>query len=493
MRSLLTLLCFVLTFSNFVNAQPPFQVSAPDTYTNPVVIIIPDTNVNLESLSRNGVAIPVTFYYVENNIGTAINIVDSAGGLTSLHKKVKGKMHVRGDATSHDPKKQFSVKLDKEPKDGPFLGMENKGKHWIFNDCGVVDVTLIRNAFTFNMQQSMGEYSPHWKWFEVFMCDNTATIDSMASILANDYRGVYLNFDEIRFEKDRVEPKFKKEHPTSDMAILQLNQADPSKYATLSWVNSPAGPMELYEPDLGTVPATDTIITAINTWYSNWAGNTNDIYENYVLDTTDTTGLVVLLQEMRKNTDYKSFAVYFLINELSKDPDGYHKSTFMVKDTAICKAGPLWDKNKSYGNYFNNPSDTFYYNLTSGWLYHDTLNTIDANQSPQWWQSLLLDPAFCDTVWTYWNAYSTSVLDTTKMNTFIDNQVAYLSVPYAAAGADSTALLRNNACWQNGNNILLSQYMTQVEEFKSYLSGRIAWMTINLPLLLSKSGFDPGN
>ena len=84
------------------------------------------------------------------------------------------------------------------------------------------------------------------------------------------------------------------------------------------------------------------------------------------------TDAACFFNKLKETTDIQSFVEYFLLNELVKDPDGYHKSTFMYKTADTCSspsfvpgdtcsdadivpgkvfAGPLWDKNKSYGNY----------------------------------------------------------------------------------------------------------------------------------------------
>src|ERR1700741_3521949 len=83
--------------------QPPFQVNAPKSYANPVVIVIPDGNLY-------GGNDKVTIYVVGNNTGVCQKIV--RGDSLINYKKYKAKMHVRGDATALDPKKQYAVKVE---------------------------------------------------------------------------------------------------------------------------------------------------------------------------------------------------------------------------------------------------------------------------------------------------------------------------------------------------------------------------------------------
>ncbi len=220
------------------------------------------------------------------------------------------------------------------------------------------------------------------------------------------------------------------------------------------------------------------IMNTINNWYyttsgtskDNWAGQMNSFYINYILNTTDTSGRSAALKSIRSITDYTSFATYFVLNEISKDPDGYHKSTFMVKQKNICFAGPLWDKNKSYGNLANNPSPTFFYNLTKGWLYYDSTNTINQAQSPVWWHVLLADSMFCNQVWNIWKAAHKTkggVLRYEQYDAMIQAQLNFINKPYDIAKVKTSALIRNNACWPNGYNQTMKLYNGQVEDLKN--------------------------
>lgn len=489
------------TFSQRVKDSVPM----PRSFSNPVVIAIPDTVVNWDSKTGFG-DVNITFYVVENNTGKSISIVDPSGkNLTPNHTKITGKMHVRGDATIKQPKKQFAVTLDKEPNDKHFLGMPNNGRHWVFNDCGTFDVTLMRNVITFDAQTKMGQYAPHYKWFELFLCQPTSSITAMDNILDSNYYGLYLNFDKITFEKDRVADPSKKQLKNGDYALIQVNQLEPTKYDELSWKNAPAAPAEVYEPKRGDLKKKKyaNAFQTIDDWYTNWAAPSDTIFTNYINAATkraDTLGLHKLLMKVRNSTDYQSFATYFLINELSKDQDGYHKSTFMIKKDNTCFAGPLWDKNKSYGNTWIAPPtldtttqkmDSLYNIKPEGWLFQDyNSENEDANQSPQWWSAFLLDSVYCDTVWQQWKRYKNSVLNATYLSSLIDTQIAYISTADTLSnGGTNSALTRNNLCWQNGGNTTIEEYDAQVEQLNKYLKARLAWMDANLKSLFAASGY----
>jgi len=164
-------------------------VNAPSSYSNSVVIVIPAAPGEIGKDS-----VDVTIWYVTNSTGKSVSIVDSKGKLTSSAVCVEASMHVRGMATAQLPKKQYSVKLKHEPTSGNFLDMPGSGKHWVFNDCGAMDFTLVRNPLTFHAQQQFGQYAPAFEYFEMFLlCDSTATVQDMQNILDSYYHAWHLS------------------------------------------------------------------------------------------------------------------------------------------------------------------------------------------------------------------------------------------------------------------------------------------------------------
>lgn len=197
-----------------------------------------------------------------------------------------------------------------------------------------------------------------------------------------------------------------------------------------------------------------------------------------------------LFSDIKAVTDYTSFATYFVLNEIAKDPDGYHKSTFMIKNKSICYAGPLWDKNKSYGNTASCSGYPQGYVKPNGWLFSV------AGQSPVWWTVLLKDPEFCKEIWKIWSTVVFNITITGSnlpdwITNFITNTVSYIK--------NTGALARDSQKWLNafnssGGEFSETKYDDQVTDFKNYLGQRIAWINDNLSNeLKSQSGFVPNS
>ncbi|KAF0811536.1 hypothetical protein IGB42_03993 [Andreprevotia sp. IGB-42] len=451
--------------------------TAPSSYSNTVVIVVPTAPGAIGSSDTD-----VTIWYVTNSSGQPASILDATGALASTAVSVEAKMHVRGMATASLPKQQYSVKLKHEPASGNFLDMPGSGKHWVFNDCGAMDFTLVRNPLTFTAQNALGQYAPAYQYFELFLCDSTADVTTaagMTAILASSYHGLYLNVDKIRFESSRINLPYDEDNLTSDYAIIQLNQLEASKYYAFPPPNLVlTANVQLYEPELKDL--TPALESEFNAWYNgsgtNWGGTFADIYNNY--NAAPATVPASTWTTVQQCTDYQSFAVYFLLNEIAKDEDGYHKSTFMVKNRAVCQAGPLWDKNKSYGNVASVGDAT--YTSPDNWLFQVT------GQCPVWWVVLPWDPQFCSRVWDVWQQHSQPghALSAAALTAFVNAQVATLT--------GSGALQRDCDRWPSAYNSPFSNYTAQVTQLNDYLTRRLAWIGANLATMLTtQSGFVP--
>lgn len=465
-------LLLIKTFQNM-------SVIIPNSFSNPIVFVISDNNLPISKIDTK-----VSIYYADIDQSSPVTLSNLYDKLTNL----SGKMHVRGDATAAMPKQQYTIKLDSHPSNGNFLGMKKGGKHWVFNDCGAVDYTLLRNTFAFTQQRSLGQYAPAYKFFELFILppnSNLKEIITSTTGLASYYHGLYLNFDKIRFQKSRINLPYKKKKKdmTSDYAIIQLNQSS-GKYLQLTPNPPLTANVEIYEPKLKDIST--NIQTEFNNWFYNnsntaWAGYFANAYSNYIVPNKPIP--TSLFSDIKTVTDYTSFATYFVLNEIAKDPDGYHKSTFMVKNKSVCYAGPLWDKNKSYGNTASCIGYSQGYVKPNGWLFSIT------GQSPVWWIVLLKDPVFCKEIWKVWNSVVFNIIISGTnlpdwISTFIDTSVSYIK--------NTGALARDSQKWPNAYNSSTANYDSQVTNFKNYLSQRLAWINDNLSdELKAQSGFVP--
>lgn len=125
-------------------------------------------------------------------------------------------------------------------------------------------------------------------------------------------------------------------------------------------------------------------------------------------------------------TDLKSFADYFLINELSRNVDGYRLSSYFYKDkdsnNPKLKMGPVWDYNLAFGN-----ADYCQGSNREGWAYQFNNVCGDDNwQVPFWWTKMLSDKNFVSILRDRWNTLKKKELSKETINKMIDSSANVL-------------------------------------------------------------------
>lgn len=505
--SKLLLVTFLMSYWGQVVGQES-STDKDTKYINPLVVIVKD-NKDIKTCS----SCKVEIYYL-NTADKGDSTIALSGIANGI--KLKAKMHIRGRSTRNEQKNQFEIKLDKKDKKklkpNHFLNMKHGGSDWVFNDAGVVDSSLLRNVMAFHVQRKMGEWAPRTKYFEMFIINSDTSkndaelLTEVAANPSNYYRGVYVLMEKIKGESHRIPITKKEEKNTTDERfILQLNPTEVGKYQTLPNVTLTAQ-VQVYEPKIKDMKSGDSAY--IVDWYLNkWVSNPVAIYTSYAGvyscekykkalyrpcpndSISNTSTIKTAWEKFRALTDYQSFATYFILNELARDPDGYHRSTFMYKDSIKMHAGPLWDKNKSFGNPViaeagngcgTEISKSILYKDTAGWTY--CMNLL--GQSPVWWEVLLLDTAFSRIVWNTWQMHYTDtsgILAYDNIVKHIDKESKYLKETGAAD--------RNAKKWYAGVEYSIDQ---QASTLKKYLKARLTWMDNHLESFLNeRSGFTP--
>ena len=172
------------------------------------------------------------------------------------------------------------------------------------------------------------------------------------------------------------------------------------------------------------------------------------INDNFATDTRTYTNYI----------DLRSFADFFIINEVCGNVDGYRLSTYMSKARGQkLKMGPIWDLNIGYNRQGRVPFDDWIIN-------YNKYVQQDAWMVPFWWKRLMEDPKFRAELKSRWIALRSDVLSTSNVLSLPTNTAAFLNT--------NSAITRNYTKW-NGINF---DYNNSVNEMKTYLSNRLQWM-----------------
>jgi hypothetical protein len=158
------------------------------------------------------------------------------------------------------------------------------------------------------------------------------------------------------------------------------------------------------------------------------------------------------------------------MNELSKNVDAYRLSTYLYKKN-ISKGGqmyigPVWDYDIAWHNCdYGNTADA------TGWQYQLQDDTYPV---PTWWTKFMQDTSFTQKLYCRWHELRQNILSLTSLNNYVDSSAAVLS---AAQQRNFTqfpiigAYIYPNPQTENG-----ATYQSEVNDVKSWLAARIAWM-----------------
>jgi hypothetical protein len=218
--------------------------------------------------------------------------------------------------------------------------------------------------------------------------------------------------------------------------------------------------LQMHDPEL--IELHPSQLNYIQTYFTDWED---------ALVSSDFTDPVL---GYRKFIDVPSFIDFFLVNEVSKNVDGYRISSFFYKERFSegnkLVAGPLWDFNIAWGN-----SDYCEGGETYGWEIN--FNTVcGGGNNPSWWNRLLEDSLYANEVNCRWGELRTSLLDTTYLYNYIDSLALMLEVP-AERHYQRWPIL-GNYVWPN--NFIGNTFHEEIDYLKLWIGERLSWMDANM-------------
>ena len=333
--------------------------------------------------------------------------------------EVTGKIRGRGNSTWGMPKKPYRIKLDEKVD----LFGSPGDKDWILL-ANYSDKTLLRNIVAMEISRICGmAWTPRMLSVDVY--------------LNQEYIGVYTFCDHKEVAKDRVNIEVATETDLEGGYYLELEEAmdEPVCFKTV-WDT----PVMFHEPEY----PTEAQQKYVKEWFNGFEralervqGEHDDAYRSYI--------------------DVPSFINYYMIQEITKNPDGnVRKSTYLTKE----KGKPLemyhvWDFDITLGN-----CDYTNFEKPEGWQMRYV----------KWYNQMFFDPAFKKAVVDRWNELYPTLL--TQVTAFLDRQHTLM------AGAES----RNFDRWQIlGVKVWPNYYYfpTYEEEYaflKEFYEARLAWL-----------------
>lgn len=433
----------------------------PTWFVEPVVLSVSNLPIVVIN-TADGVSIPN-----EPKVDAVMGIIHNGDGeensVSDPFNEFYGNIgiEIRGSSSSTFPKKSFGLETR-----GPDSSNYNVSIFdWPLDNDWILyapysDKSLIRNVLTYKLGNEMGNYSPRTKLVEV--------------VINGQYEGVYVFMERIKVNPGRVNID---ELAYEDIGESQLTGGYIVKIdkttsgGVVAWTSpypqaAPAtGPIEyqLHDPEIDTInPAQLAYI------------------QNYITDfETALNGPDYADEELgyRPYIDVLSFIDFMIVNEISKNVDGYRISTFFHKEEESIGgkyiAGPLWDFNLAWGN-----ANYCEGGLTSGWeiYFNNVCGGPGGLNNPNYWNVMVTDPVFAHELNCRWQELRMSTLHTDSILVFIDEMELYLE--QAADRNFSRWQILGNYVWPN--NFVGESYTEEMDYLRAWTTERLSWVDANM-------------
>jgi len=445
-----TLLGWSVSFSS--NPAPPFGYSAGN---------LPLVRINtLGQAIPGGPKIMAKMELVDNGPGMLNGLNDSANaynGWIGIEK--------RGHSSSSFAQPQYNV----ETRDSlgnnfnvSLLGMPEENDWVLYGPYN--DKSLMRNVLTYEFGRRMGRYASRWRFCEVFVNGN--------------YQGVYTFFESIKRDAARV-----------NISNLQPGDVSGTELTggyicSIDWPDD-GGWYSQFPPD-PTQPASNQV-------YFQYVEPPDDEIQPeqraYIASFVDSFETALYgpqftdpVNGWRRFAAEGSFLDFFLMNELSKNVDGYRLSTFFYKEKITdgnkIHMGPLWDFNLAWRN-----ADYCGNNLNGGWAYRFT--DFCQWDMPNWWRRLIQDQGFQNRLKCRWTQLRESIFSNNAILGFVDSTAAMLG--QAQQRHYQLYPVWGTYLWPNPQP-LAQNYAEEITLMKSWIVQRLTFMDNYLPGICQNTG-----
>ena len=387
-----------------------------------------------------------------------MGIIDNGfGNINSINdtfNDYNGKISIefRGSSSLYFDKKSYSLETQDtlgNNNNVSLLGMPVEND-WILY-APYSDKSLMRNFLTYDLGRKMGNYSPRTVYCEL--------------IVNGDYKGIYILTEKIKRDNDRIDiAKLDVDDLAGDSLtggyILKIDRTSPGgSYWTSNFPNIGGNSLDIQyfypDPSVMLPEQLDYIESFVDSF-------------EYALSGPNFTDTLI---GYNKYIDVNSFIDLYIINEFSKNIDGYRLSTYMYKDRddngGKLTMGPFWDYNLAFGN-----ADYCDAGITSGW----EVNTGCGYNNPFWFERLLDDTTYQNKLKCRWDYLRQRSFHLDSVFSFIDSMAIYLNDAQQRNFQKWDIL--GNYVWPNyyvGNT-----YQDEIQFLKTWIGGRLMWIDSNI-------------
>ncbi|MBN2423473.1 MAG: CotH kinase family protein [Calditrichaceae bacterium] len=422
-------------------------------------VTLESSNLPIVIINTNGQNIPGD-HKITADMGIIYNGAGQINHMTDSLNNYNGKIgiEIRGSSSQMFPKKQYAVETRDEYGENLNVSLLDlpEENDWILY-APYSDKSLMRNVLLYHLSNQIGLYASRSKFCEL--------------VLNGDYKGVYVLFEKLKRDKNRVDiSKLDSTEISGDDLtggyIIKIDKTDGEEVS--GWYSE-------YKPVEGSsarifyqyhYPKPDEIVQEQKDYIREFIDHFEDAM--YEWDYTDpVSGYQNLI-------DAASFVDFLLLNEIGKNVDGYRLSAFFNKDkdskNSLLFAGPVWDFNLAFGN-------ANYYDgwLSNGWQYE--INRLasfqyDTYKIPFYWERLTNDSAFVTHIVNRWKELRSACFNPDTIYSFIDETIIYLSEAQERNFLQWPIL--DEYVWPN--YYVGGSYANEISYLKNWIEDRINWM-----------------
>lgn len=379
----------------------------------------------------------------------------------------------RGNSTWAADKKPYQIKLDKKTDLLQTGDSDNASKTWVLLT-NHADPSLLRNGIVYDLSVAMGmkpgiECRPVNLFYD------------------GEYRGAYLLCEKVEVKSGRVditdlEEQFEDANPTvGDFDDLPVKSAVTANGATYYYCDGLTSPTDLTG---GYLLEMDTAVrAAAEKCYFYTTRNQYVVVKSPEYCSKEAMQYIASYYQEFEDTLYhqgkhpsngksieqylsvESAAQCYIINELTKNPDGYRTSSYLYKDAGsdIMTMGPIWDYDLSFGISFG----TF----------------VESAAKPEGF--FTLRSSFCTVLYDIGSfrqavneIYTKTVAPLLKNTVCAQQATADGALQSITAYADalSEAAYANTLVWRQN----YAGWTAAADTLRTYISERNAWLTAEL-------------
>jgi len=401
--------------------------------------------------------IPGMMKIIDNGPGQ-INHISDAGNIYDGNIGIE----IRGASSAGYPQKPYALETRDSQQNQLNVSLFGfpEEHEWVLL-ANYNDKVFMRNVLAFRLFQQTGHYASRTRFAEVMVNGN--------------YVGIYVFGEKIKRDNGRVDiakllPDENSGEPLSGGYIFKIDYWDQSN----SWLSlyHPTGHPDFDVHYVYNYPKADEIIPAQQQYIQTYINSFESVLYSF--------GFADTVNGYSKYLDAVSFIDYFIVNEVSRNNDGFKKSWYFSKDRDSIdrriNAGPVWDfdwawKNIDECSIFSNTDG-------SGWAYMVNDCYPDVN-SPGWHIRLLQDPEFRNQLKCRYELFRATILNTDTILNWVDANVQYLWE------AQSRHYVRWPILGLNVGTPVVGEIPTtfqgEIDGFKYWITQRLIWLDDNMP------------